>query len=101
MEKETTRARYAEELRAFTDWLPSQGEGGLNPLPQGFLKQLRELCDQQQWLLMLDEVQTGNGRTGQYFAYQHEGILPDVVTTAKGLTSGYGRNFTADTATTT
>ena len=67
---------------------PLQGEGGLNGLPQGFLKDIRELCDQKSWLLMLDEVQTGNGRTGRYFAYQHENILPDVVTTAKGLGNG-------------
>lgn len=67
---------------------PIQGEGGVNILPPGQLKQIRELCDQHQWLLMLDEVQTGNGRTGKYFAYQHEGIIPDVVTTAKGLGNG-------------
>lgn len=67
---------------------PVQGEGGINIAPPGFMKQLRELCDQRGWLLMLDEVQTGNGRTGTYFAYQHEGILPDVVTTAKGLGGG-------------
>lgn len=67
---------------------PVQGEGGINIAPPGFLKQLRELCDQRGWLLMLDEVQTGNGRTGTYFAYQRDGILPDVVTTAKGLGGG-------------
>lgn len=67
---------------------PVQGEGGINVPPPGFMKQLRELCDQRGWLLMFDEVQTGNGRTGTYFAYQHEGIRPDVVTTAKGLGNG-------------
>jgi acetylornithine/N-succinyldiaminopimelate aminotransferase len=67
---------------------PIQGEGGVNVLPKGFLKTLRKLCDKQQWLMMLDEVQTGNGRTGHYFAYQHEAIMPDVVTTAKGLGNG-------------
>lgn len=67
---------------------PVQGEGGINIPPPGFMKQLRELCDQRGWLLMFDEVQTGNGRTGTYFAYQHEGIRPDVVTTAKGLGNG-------------
>jgi acetylornithine/N-succinyldiaminopimelate aminotransferase len=67
---------------------PVQGEGGINIAPPGFLKQLRALCDERGWLLMLDEVQTGNGRTGKYFAYQHDGILPDVVTTAKGLGGG-------------
>ncbi len=67
---------------------PVQGEGGINQLPEGDLAQLRELCDQRGWLLMLDEVQTGNGRTGKYFAYQHTGIVPDVVVTAKGLGNG-------------
>jgi acetylornithine aminotransferase len=67
---------------------PVQGEGGVRIAPPGFLRQLRALCDQRRWLLMLDEVQTGNGRTGTYFAYQHEGIAPDVVTTAKGLGNG-------------
>ncbi|TXJ07847.1 MAG: aspartate aminotransferase family protein [Acinetobacter sp.] len=70
---------------------PIQGEGGVNTAPQGFayLEQLRTLCDQHHWLLMLDEVQTGNGRTGQYFAYQHTHIKPDVLTTAKGLGNGF------------
>lgn len=67
---------------------PIQGEGGVNVLPDGFLAEVRALCDRNDWLLMLDEVQTGNGRTGRYFAYQHSGILPDVVTTAKGLANG-------------
>ena len=67
---------------------PIQGEGGLHLLDTGFLTELRAICTQQQWLMMLDEVQTGNGRTGRYFAYQHENILPDVVTTAKGLGNG-------------
>ena len=67
---------------------PVQGEGGLNMLPEGFLTQVRKLCDNNNWLMMLDEVQTGNGRTGSYFAYQHDNILPDVVTTAKGLGNG-------------
>lgn len=67
---------------------PIQGEGGVNVLPEHFMPELRALCDQQQWLMMLDEVQTGNGRTGEYFAYQHNNLLPDVVTTAKGLGNG-------------
>ncbi|MDF1692080.1 MAG: aspartate aminotransferase family protein [Zhongshania sp.] len=67
---------------------PIQGEGGINMLPAGFLSQLRALCDKHNWLLMLDEVQTGNGRTGKYFAYQHSNIMPDVVVTAKGLGNG-------------
>ncbi|WP_432698015.1 aspartate aminotransferase family protein [Marinobacterium sp. YM272] len=67
---------------------PVQGEGGVHIPAADYLNQLREICDQQEWLLMLDEVQTGNGRTGRYFAYQHNNILPDVVTTAKGLANG-------------
>lgn len=68
---------------------PVQGEGGVNiPAPE-YLNVLREICNKHQWLLMLDEVQTGNGRTGKFFAYQHNGILPDVVTTAKGLGNGF------------
>ncbi|MBB3047415.1 acetylornithine aminotransferase [Litorivivens lipolytica] len=67
---------------------PIQGEGGINVLPDGFLEQLRALCDKHQWLLMLDEVQTGNGRTGKFFAYQHSTVMPDVVVTAKGLGGG-------------
>lgn len=67
---------------------PIQGEGGINVAEENYLKNLREICDQNQWLLMLDEIQTGNGRTGKYFCYQHDDILPDVVTTAKGLANG-------------
>lgn len=67
---------------------PVQGEGGVNVPNEGYLKALRDLCDENNWLLILDEIQTGNGRTGKYFAYQHEGILPDVCTTAKGLGNG-------------
>lgn len=67
---------------------PIQGEGGVNMPADSFLADLRQLCDQQQWLMMLDEVQTGNGRTGSYFAYQQHDLLPDVVATAKGLGNG-------------
>ena len=67
---------------------PIQGEGGIQPLESDYLQALRDICDQQEWLLMFDEVQTGNGRTGSYFAYQGLGITPDVVTTAKGLGNG-------------
>lgn len=70
---------------------PIQGESGVR-MPKGgfaYLEDLRALCDKHDWLLMLDEIQTGNGRTGQYFAYQHTRILPDVVTTAKGLGNGF------------
>ena len=67
---------------------PIQGESGIQIPADDYLNQLREICDANDWLLMLDEVQTGNGRSGKYFAYQHNDILPDVVTTAKGLGNG-------------
>jgi acetylornithine aminotransferase len=67
---------------------PIQGEGGIRTLDIAYLQQLRGICDQQNWLLMLDEVQCGIGRTGKWFAHQHAGILPDVMTLAKGLGSG-------------
>ncbi len=68
---------------------PIQGEGGVRVADPDYLLQLREICNQQNWLLMLDEIQTGNGRTGKYFAYQHSTIMPDVLTTAKGLGNGF------------
>ena len=67
---------------------PIQGEGGIRTLDIEYLKQLRQVCNEQNWLLMLDEVQCGIGRTGKWFAFQHTGILPDVMTLAKGLGSG-------------
>ncbi|MBT4520028.1 MAG: aspartate aminotransferase family protein [Halieaceae bacterium] len=67
---------------------PIQGEGGVHPLDTAYLQTVRELCDANSWLMMLDEVQTGNGRTGTYFAYQGLDFTPDVVTTAKGLGNG-------------
>jgi len=67
---------------------PIQGEGGVRVPASDYLTQLRQICDQHQWLLMLDEIQTGNGRTGRYFAYQHQDLRPDIVTTAKGLGNG-------------
>jgi len=67
---------------------PVQGESGINIPAEDYLPRLRALCDANDWLLMLDEVQTGNGRTGTYFAFQQSGIMPDVVTTAKGLGNG-------------
>jgi acetylornithine/N-succinyldiaminopimelate aminotransferase len=67
---------------------PIQGEGGIRTLDIAYLQQLRQICDEQNWLLMLDEVQCGIGRTGKWFAYQHSDILPDVMTLAKGLGSG-------------
>ncbi len=68
---------------------PIQGEGGINIPASDYLNKLHEICSKHSWLLMLDEVQTGNGRTGKYFSYQHNGIIPDVVTTAKGLGNGF------------
>ncbi|HEY1182472.1 MAG TPA: aspartate aminotransferase family protein, partial [Rhodocyclaceae bacterium] len=65
-----------------------QGEGGINICHNEFLQGLRKLCDAKNWLLMLDEVQSGIGRTGKWFAHQHAGIKPDVMTLAKGLGSG-------------
>lgn len=67
---------------------PILGEGGIRIPGDDYLPELRALCDDHGWLLMLDEVQTGNGRSGRYFCYQHTDILPDVVTTAKGLGNG-------------
>ncbi len=67
---------------------PIQGEGGIQIPDAAYLQGLRELCDRQGWLLMLDEVQTGIGRTGAWFAFQHTGIVPDVMALAKGLGSG-------------
>jgi acetylornithine aminotransferase len=67
---------------------PVQGEAGINVPDSDYLNQLREICDQQDWLLMLDEIQTGMGRTGKWFAFQHNNILPDVMTLAKGLGNG-------------
>ena len=65
-----------------------QGEGGLHPMRLEYLQQVRQLCDERGWLLMIDEVQTGVGRTGKWFAHQWAGIVPDVMTLAKGLGSG-------------
>ena len=67
---------------------PIQGETGVIPAPEGFLTQVRELCDKHGILFIADEVQTGVGRTGDFFAFQHEGVLPDVITMAKGLGGG-------------
>ena len=67
---------------------PIQGEGGINLPPAGYLEGLRELCDKHGMLLMFDEVQTGMGRTGKWFAHQHWDIVPDVVTLAKAMAGG-------------
>ncbi|MCE1251275.1 MAG: aspartate aminotransferase family protein, partial [Comamonadaceae bacterium] len=65
-----------------------QGEGGINPMRADYLRQLRALCDERDWLMMIDEVQCGLGRTGKWFAYQWADIVPDVMPLAKGLGSG-------------
>jgi len=65
-----------------------QGEGGINPMRWDYLRQVRELCNQNDWLMMIDEVQSGMGRTGKWFAHQWAGIVPDVMPLAKGLGSG-------------
>ncbi len=67
---------------------PIQGEGGINIPAENYLTKLRNICDEHGWLLMLDEIQTGMGRSGRMFAHQHNGITPDVMTLAKGLANG-------------
>ncbi len=80
---------------------PVQGEGGIHIAHEDFMRGLRRLCDAQGWLFMVDEVQCGIGRTGRWFAHQHAGIKPDVMTLAKGLGSGVpvGACLTAGPAT--
>ncbi|MFW5954705.1 MAG: acetylornithine transaminase [Guyparkeria sp.] len=80
---------------------PVQGEGGVRPAPEGYLAAVREICDRHDWLMMVDEVQTGIGRTGRWFGFQHEDVLPDVMTLAKGLGNGVpiGACLTAGRAT--
>ena len=65
-----------------------QGEGGINPARSDYLREARRICDENDWLLMIDEVQCGTGRTGRWFAHQWAGIRPDVMPLAKGLASG-------------
>ncbi|MEI8028315.1 MAG: aspartate aminotransferase family protein [Comamonadaceae bacterium] len=86
-----------ESLRAATADNPNvvavffeaiQGEGGINPMHLDYLREVRHLCDKNDWLLMIDEVQCGMGRTGKWFAHQWAGIVPDVMPLAKGLGSG-------------
>lgn len=67
----------------------AQGEGGVRVPSSGYLQALRQLCDEHDWLLMVDEVQTGLGRTGAWFGFQHTGVMPDVVTLAKALGNGF------------
>ena len=86
-----------EAIKAATEGNPNvvavffetiQGEGGVNPMRADYLRQLRQLCDERGWLMMIDEVQCGMGRTGKWFAHQWAGIVPDVMPLAKGLASG-------------
>jgi acetylornithine aminotransferase len=67
---------------------PIQGEGGINVARLDYLRELKEICERNEWLFMSDEVQCGLGRTGKWFVYQHAGFLPDVVPLAKGLAGG-------------
>lgn len=68
---------------------PVQGAGGMVPMPEGYLRELRHLCDKHNILLIVDEVATGFGRTGKMFACEHDGVTPDILTMAKGITGGY------------
>ena len=86
-----------DSLKAATEGNPNvvavffeaiQGEGGVNPMHMDYLKAVRQVCDERDWLLMIDEVQCGMGRTGKWFAHQWAGIVPDVMPLAKGLGSG-------------
>jgi acetylornithine/N-succinyldiaminopimelate aminotransferase len=86
-----------EALKKATDGNPNvvavffetiQGEGGIHPMRWEYLRQVRQLCDERDWLMMIDEVQCGMGRTGKWFAHQWAGIKPDVMPLAKGLGSG-------------
>ena len=65
-----------------------QGEGGVCPLEESFVKELRKFTEENELLLIVDEVQTGNGRSGKLYAYMNYGIEPDIVSTAKGLAGG-------------
>ncbi|HZD25656.1 MAG TPA: aspartate aminotransferase family protein [Alphaproteobacteria bacterium] len=68
---------------------PLQGEGGIIPCPEGFLRSLRQLCDEHGLLLVLDEIQSGMGRTGRFLAHEWEGITPDIATLGKGIGGGF------------
>ncbi len=68
---------------------PIKGEAGVVELPEGFLRAARELTERHGALLILDEIQTGAGRTGEWFAFQSEGIVPDAITLAKGIGGGF------------
>jgi len=98
---EALKAAAADEEIVAVLLEPVQGEGGVHPAPEGYLRAVRDLCDAQDWLMMVDEVQTGIGRTGRWFGFQHEDVLPDVMTLAKGLGNGVpiGACLTAGRAT--
>ncbi|OOG26796.1 aspartate aminotransferase family protein [Thioalkalivibrio denitrificans] len=81
-------ARFANAEIAAVLVEPVTGEGGIRIPPAGYLGGIRELCDRHDWLMMLDEIQAGIGRTGRWFACQHEDVLPDVMSLAKGLGNG-------------
>jgi len=81
-------AKAVDEQTAAILVEPVQGEGGVNVPSPGYIAGLRRICDERGALLMLDEVQTGMGRTGEWFAYQHSGVVPDVLTCAKALAGG-------------
>jgi len=86
---EALKAATADNKNVVAVFLETiQGEGGVNPMRIEYLQQVRLLCDQREWLLMIDEVQCGMGRTGKWFAHQWAGIVPDVMPLAKGLGSG-------------
>ncbi len=73
---------------------PIQGEGGIKVPPEGFLKEVREICTQKNTLLVVDEIQTGFGRTGRFFACEHEGIIPDIMCIAKAVAGGFPMGIT-------
>jgi predicted acetylornithine/succinylornithine family transaminase len=81
-------AAHLDDRTAAVILEPVQGEGGVIPLPAGVLRQVRELCDERGVLLIVDEVQTGLGRTGAWFGFQHDDVRPDIVTMAKALGNG-------------
>jgi len=83
---ETVAANNSDVVAILVE--PIQGEGGINTAAADYLTAIRKLCDEYGWLMMLDEIQTGIGRTGQWFAFQHSGATPDVMSLAKGLGNG-------------
>ena len=87
-EVEAVMAEKARQLAAVIVE-PVQGAGGMVPMPEGYLRELRHLCDKHNILLIVDEVATGFGRTGKMFACEHDGVTPDILTMAKGITGGY------------